>query len=288
MWLTTCYTIPMIGLLLALAATFFTETQDSIGKRTVEDGRQSIYTMGFLSLFWGFLFFLGIIIFIRKEFLFSLASLPTFIPRAILEVALAHVSMLAIIRSDRSTFGLIRIGTIPLLLAVDMTLGYSVSGFALLGIGLLVAALLFVFWSRAIGKAGIDYVLFTAVAAAATLSLFKWNITQYNALEAEQIVIIGILAAYFFLMSRVVAKENPLAFLLKPLFLFQSLSAGLGEVLMSFAYLFGAASVITAAKRALSVLFAILSGHIYFKEKRLAVKLALFLFLAVGLLLLTR
>lgn len=276
----------MFGLLLTLAATFFGEAHDSIGKRAVSEGRQSIYTMGFLSLLWGFLFFLFIIVFIRQEFLFSLDSLPTFLPRAILEVVLAHVSMLAITRADRSTFSLIRIGTLPLLLATDLVLGYSMSAWALTGVSVIVAAFLFVFWSHAVSKTGIGYVVFTAVTAAATLSLFKWNITHFNSVEAEQSSILLILLGYFFVMARYKAGENPLLFLRRPLFLFQSLAAGLAEVLMSFAYLFGTASVITAAKRGLSVLFAILSGNLYFNERNLVAKLAIFLFLVVGLLLL--
>lgn len=89
-------------------------------------------------------------------------------------------------------------------------------------------------------------------------------------------------------MARFVAKENPFLFLKQPIFLVQSLSAGLGGVLVSFAYLFGAASVITATTRALSVLWAITSGNLYFKEKHTAVKLILFSFLAIGLVLISR
>lgn len=128
----------MIGLLLVLAATFFTETQDTIGKRTIQQGRQSIYTMGFLSLVWSFLFFLVILVFIKKEFIFSRASLPTFLARAALEVVLAHISLLALTKADRSTFSLVRVGTIPLLLAVDIFLGYSISPYALAGIGVII------------------------------------------------------------------------------------------------------------------------------------------------------
>ena len=278
----------MTGLLLTFIATLFTEAQDSIGKWSVEQRKQSIYTMGFLSLLWSFFFFLFSSVFIEKAFLFSLASLPTFLPRAVLEVVLAHVSILALTRADRSTYSLLRIGTIPLLLATDVFLGYGVSPSAMLGIGVIVAVLLFLFLSRAIRKEGVGFVIFTAIAAAATLSLFKWDITHFNSVPAEQGLIMGILLLYFFLMDVAVAKENPLQFLSRPLSLLQSLSAGLGAVLFSFAYLFGAASVITAAVRALSVLWAILSGNIYFKEKNLAVKFAAFLFLVLGLALISR
>ena len=42
---------------------------------------------------------------------------------------------------------------------------------------------------------------------------------------------------------------------------------GAGSSVMGFAYYYGAASVIASAKRALNILFAVLSGNIYFHEK---------------------
>ena len=280
-----CYNARMIGLFLVLASTFFTETQDSIGKRTVSDGRPSIYPMGFLNLMWGFLFFL-VIIFVRQSFVFSLASLPTFVPRLLLEIVLAHVAVLAITRADRSTFSLIRIGTIPLLLFADIMLGYAIGMWAFIGLGVIILVLLFAFSNQTIGKKGIGLVATTALLAAVTLSLYKYDITHFNSVEAEQSLIIGALLVYFFLMARFSANENPLRFLRQPVFLMQSLSAGLAELLMSFAYLFGTAAVITAAKRAFAVLFGVISGQMYFKEKHLAAKLVISLFLIVGLVLL--
>lgn len=277
----------MTGLLLTLAATFFSEAQESIGKNAVLQRQQSIYTMGFLSMFWGMLFFLCIIFFVKKEFLFSLASLPTFLTRAVLELILAHVSILAITRADRSTYSLIRTGTIPLLLVADIALGYSLSISAVVGIGIIAAVLISLFYGTTIRTAGAGLAGATMVLAAATISLYKYDITHFNSVEAEQSIIIAILLGYFFLMARYKAGENPLAFLRQPLFLFQSLSAGLADVLMSFAYLFGAASIITTAKRALSVLWAILAGHRYFKETRLLLKLLAFAVIAAGLVLIS-
>ncbi len=276
----------MIGLLLIFTSTFLTEVQDSIGKKSVKAGVESIYTMGFLSLLWGFLFFLFSILFIKKEFLFSVSSLPVFLPRAVLEVILAHISVRAITTADRSTFSLVRIGTIPLLLAVDLMLGYRIGKTELLGLFAIISALLLMFRSRSISKKGIRLVIASAILAVATLSLFKYDITHFNSVEAEGFLINGILLLYFFFMARTVAKENPLARLSEPRLLLQSLVAGLGGILANFAYLYASASVMTAATRAFSVLWAILSGNVYFKEKHAAAKFATFCFIAVGLVLL--
>lgn len=98
------------GFLLALFSTFFDEVSSSIGKKEVLEKKESIYTMGFLNIFWALLFFAFIIVFVKQEFLFSLSSLPTFIPRAILELAQAHFTILAIVYAERGVFGFIRTG----------------------------------------------------------------------------------------------------------------------------------------------------------------------------------
>ena len=58
------------------------------------------------------------------------------------------------------------------------------------------------------------------------------------------------------------------------------------EKKMSLASTMAPASVITAALRAFAVLFSILSGKFYFKEKKFYLKLFLFLCVAIGLVLL--
>ena len=276
----------MLGLLLVLSATFCGEIALSIGKRSVEDGKQSIYAMGFLNGLWGTLLLFFTAFVIRKTFLFSFASLPTFGLRLILELAQAHVSVLAIARADRSTFGFLRILTIPLLLLSDVALGYSISGLQIAGMAIIIAGLIALFIKNGIRRRGMWLVLFTAVNAAATISLYKYNITHYNSVEAEQGIALIVLMLYFFAMARFVKGENPLYFLKKPIFLAQSLSEGVGVVLIGFAYLYAPASIITAIKRAAEVLWATVSGKMYFGEQKLLVKLAVFVCVAAGLVLL--
>ena len=68
----------MFGIILAFLSSIFREVGTSIGKKKALQHKESIYTMGFLNLFWAVIFFFGYSFFIRGEFIFLLASLPTF------------------------------------------------------------------------------------------------------------------------------------------------------------------------------------------------------------------
>ena len=276
----------MLGIILSSAGTLLEEISFSIGKFKVQQREQSIYTMGFLSVLWGTLLFFIIAFFIRKEFIFSFASLPTFSIRALLAIAQIQVTLLAVTHSDRSLYGLIRTVTIPLLLFVDIFLGYQIELAQLVGIGIIFLTLTVLFMDRDIAKQGMGYVAFTAINAVATISLFKYNISHFNSVEAEEGIIGLILVIYLALMAFFVAKENPFKFLIKPMFFLQSISAGMGSVLVGFAFLFGPASIILTARRSSSILWAILSGNVYFQEKNLIARLIAFAFLAGGLVLL--
>lgn len=272
----------MIGLTFVLIATFWEELGSSIGKWQVAERKESIYTFGFLSLLWGTLFLFGTAM-VRNEFVFSFASIPTLGARMVLEILQVHVSILAITRADRSTFGFLRILTIPLLLATDIFLGYTIGQNQIIGISIIIMALMFLFINHGIRKEGAGLVIFTAINAVATISLFKYNITHFNSVEVEQIIVHIVLLCYFLFMALGVAKENPFRFLRKPIFFAQSAGAGVGTVFMSFAYLFGTASVITTIKRAAAIFWAMLSGNKFFKEKGLLTKFISLILIAIGL-----
>ena len=278
----------MFGIIIALIATFFNEIATSIGKSRVLAKAESIYTMGFLNLFWATIFFLLYAYLVSGEFIFLLASLPTFGVRLVLEVVQAHVTVRAIAIADRSTFGFLRIITIPLLLFVDVALGYTLTMPQIVGISLIVVSFLILFAHGGLRWKGAGLVLFTAVNAVVTISLFKYNITNFNSVEAEQSIISIVLMGYFYLMARFYTKERPFSYLAKPVFFAQSFAMGIGSALLPFAYLFAPASVITSAKRVGAILVSTLSGNIYFKEKRFAVKLVAFTLMAASIVLLTR
>lgn len=273
----------MLGIILVSIGTLFEEISDSIGKNKIASREESPYTMAFLSLFWGGIFF-GMASLIKNDlFIFRLESLPTFLIRAIFEIIQLYVSVLAIARADRTTFSFLRTLTIPLLLMVDLFLGYRLGLFGIVGISVITLTTLLLFSRHEIKKNGSGFVIFSAINAVFTISLFKYNITNFNSVVAEQLLMYIILLTAFFFISIVKAKENPFIFLVKPVFLLQSFSVGLGGMVESFAFNYGAASLIIAAKRSAAIFWSLLSGKKYFKEKNVIFKVLITILLALGL-----
>ena len=278
----------MFGLFLVFSSTLFKEISSTIGKYQIAEKRSTIFTFGFLEIFWGTIAYFAIAFLIRQEFIFSLDSLPTFGLRLVLEVVQAHVTVLALARASRSTFTFLRTLTIPLLLVTDMFLGYSLGTVQIVGVLLILCALISLFYgNRRIDRAGAGLVLFTAVNSVATLSLYKYNISHFNSVEAEQGLIALAVLTYFFIAGYIYNKENPFRFLRQRTFFMQSISSGLGSVILAYSYTLAAASIITTAKRASEILWALVSGQYYFAEKNLTQKILAFLVVGAGLVLLT-
>lgn len=271
----------MLGIFLLASGSFFSEMGVSLGKEEVLRRKENIYTYGFLSLFLSTLVFVCIA-FIRGKFLFSVESLPTLGLRMILEIFQAYISIKAITIADRSTFGFLRVLTIPLLLLVDISLGYSLAVNQIIGAGILTVSLLLLLLNHGLRTKGIGFVLLSAVNAVITISLFKYNISHFNSVEVEQGIVQIILLVYFSVMVWRTKGKNPLRLLAKPLFFLQSLSQAVAGVLISFGYLFIPASVASSVERSTSVFFSLLSGKQYFHEKKFAQKLVAFLFLIIG------
>jgi|SRR3989344_6332726 len=271
----------MFGIFLLASGSFFSEIGLSLGKEEVARRKENIYTYGFLSLFLSTVVFICIA-FVRGKFLFSLDSLPTLGLRIVLEIFQAYVSIKAITTADRSTFGFLRVLTIPLLLMVDLALGYSLAVNQIIGAGILTISLLLLFFNHGLRTKGVGFVIISAINAVITISLFKYNISHFNSVEVEQGIVQVILLVFFALMAWRTNGQNPLHMLRKPLFFFQSLSQAVAGVLVSFGYLFIPASVAASVERSTAVFFSLLSGNRYFHEKKLAQKLIAFLFLVIG------
>lgn len=277
----------MFGILLTAFSSSLEEIGSTIGKRKMRDGSASLYSIGFLNLLGGAIF-LGIIGLVRDSFVFSLASLPTFIPRLILEIILVHITIRALAKADRSTFGFIRTGTIPLLLLTDVVLGYSITFNQLSGILIAALGLLFMFMNHGIRSEGALLTALSAIGAAATITLYKYNITYFNSVEAEQLIVLLVLLVQFFVCAVVLKGENPFALLRKRAFFTEAAVMGIGQVGLSFAFLLAPASIITTAKRSLEVLAGIISGHRHFKEQRPVIKIIGLAIITVGLYLIVR
>ena len=279
----------MFGVLLAALSSALGELSDSIGKQAVRTKISSIYTFGFLTAFAMTVVIITIGIF-RHDFIFSLASLPTFIPRLLLEIAQTQISIMAIVKADRSDFGLIRTLTVPLLLIVDINLGYHVTAFQVFGIGCIVFAIAWLFYAEHSNAKGRWLIIASALNAVITISLYKYDISHFNSVEAEQSIISLVLMLYFFIRATQEKRENPVQFFRHPILLVQAMATGLSSAAGSYAIVFAPASVVTAALRASAVLFSLLSGKFYFQEKKFTLKIEIFCVIAVGLLclLLTR
>ena len=274
----------MLTVLFASLGSFAEEISFSIIKFKTVRGEVSIYTAGFINMLFGVLVF-GALAIIRGSFLFSFASLPTFSLRVVLEIAQVYVAMLATMKADRSTYAFIRNLTIPLLLLVSWGLGYSVSLNQWMGIAVISLVLAIILITNIINTKGIWYSLFIAINAVATISLFKYNISHFNSVEGEELVLLSILLI-FFLIGALFKKENPLVFLKNKIFVGQGAAYAVAAIFEVFAISFGNPGIATAAQRSAAVLAAIVSGHSYFQETKLWEKIIVCLLLVVGLILL--
>ena len=282
----TGYTFSMFGLLLIGLGTSFGEVSESIGKIEVASKRQSIYSMAFLSLSLTTLILL-LTIFIGESVTFKLASLPYFIPRLILEILLAFLTVKAIISADRTTFTFIRLISIPLLLTVDIILGYTISIFQVCGIlGILLAVAILLGFTKQSRK-GAALTATTAVLSVATISLYKYDITNFNSVVAEQAIVCSVLVLFFGLMAKRQNNENVFKLFLRPLPVMQAMAGGASSVLESFAYGLAPASIILGAKRGFSVCWSIISGQRLFDERSLRIKISAFVLVVGSLVLLT-
>lgn len=276
----------MFGVILETIGTFFDEISSSIGKDKTNKREEGLYSFAFLQLFFGFLFFAALAVIYHNLFIFRSASLPTFVVRVFLEVLQLHLTVVAISRADRSTFSLVRIGTVPLLLLVDLFLGYKIGTSQAIGIGFIITGFLAVFTSRNINKKYIGVVVFGSVNAVATISLYKYNISHFNSVVGEESILMFILLVYTLFFAFYLHRENPFKLLRRSIFFAQSLSQGVGSLFESFAFAFAPASIILSAKRSSAMLWAILAGNLYFRERHIIFKLAIFVVLAAGIVLL--
>lgn len=272
----------MFGILLMLTGTFFEETATSVGKIGIRRHLESPFSFGFVNSALQTLLFAAIAFWRWDELRFSSASLPYLVLRICLEMVLATVTLYAITRADRSTFGFVRTLTIPVVLGVDFFLGYAFAWPNLLGLCLIIGALLWLFKNHGLKRRGLVLSLASALLAAMTISLFKYSITNFNSPEIDQLVANSVLLVFFFVMSRLVYREDALRALLTGRGLAQSALTAASGMAESYAYLFAPAAIIVAAKRSLSMMWSVLSGRAVFHERRLAVKLTALFVCAAG------
>lgn len=263
----------MLAAIILFASTFAIEAGSSIGKESARRHRENVYDMGFLSLFWGLVFLLVTLLF-GAPWRFQLASLPTLLPRLGLEIALTYINAEAIIRADRTTTNFLRLISIPLLLVVDLALGYHISAWQLAGVGIMFVALIVAFSHNRHGRRGAWLAVLSGLLAVGTVSLYKYDITHFNSIAAEQTLVLAVLVAYFYVGSARLRRQSPLRLLLRPVTGTQSLASGVAVVLESFAFGLAPASVILTFKRSFGLMWAVIFGGTYFHEHSLRRKVS--------------
>ncbi len=277
----------MPGIFLIIIATLFEEVSTSSAKESISRHLESIASRAFLVGLWGMLF-LGISLLGGVDWKFSAASLPFFFARVVLELFQTNITLKAITIADRSTFGFFRTLTIPLILCIDVILGTALSISQIWGIMAIVAALLLLSYSHSLSSKGMWLVLLSAIGSSLTLSLYKFNITHFNSVPAEQILGGLILLPYFFWHAVVKDKENPFKLLRSKKILSESAASGVGGILASFAYLFAPASVIVAAQRSSAMCWSVVAGALHFHERHMYEKVSVLGLTIMGIILLIR
>jgi hypothetical protein len=273
----------MLPVLLVLTSTFSLEASMSLGKRNVSQRRETVFDMCFLGLFWALVVLLITLAF-GATWHVSLASLPTLVVRILLEALLVYNLAETTVMADRTTMAFLRLLTIPLLLVVDISLGYHITNVQLAGIGVMFCALVLAFRHNARSRRGAWRAVLSAIIAVGTVSLYKYDITNYNSVVGEQSVVLSALIIFFLFMARR-QKRSPLALLLKPNTGTQSLANGISIALESFALSLAPASIIITLKRSFAVVWAIVFGGVYFHEHSLKRKVSSGALLALSLIL---
>lgn len=262
----------MLGVFLAWLGSFFEEISSVVGKKKLASKEEDTFVFFFLQCLACLVAFAILIIIFPKEFRFSWDSLPLMSVRIVLEIFQFYISIMALRLADRSSFAFIRSGTIPLLLIVDLVIGYQISEWQLVGVFGLFILILMAFREKVIRGEGLKYMIISTLNSVLTISLYKFSITNYNSVAAEQFVVIAVMLVFAQLIC-LKRGQNPWKFLTKKEYIIQSGSYAVGSMIESFAYLYSAASILTAVKRASAVFWGTVSGIWIFREQKARQKL---------------
>lgn len=276
----------ILGIFLETIANLFEEISCSIGKRESQAGRVSIFMMGWMQHLLALLILVVVFLLGFDQFRFSWQSWPTMAIKLILDIFQVHIALLAIEATERTAFSFVRMLTLPLLLVIDLMLGYVLMPAQLAGMILLAGIFIYTFANHVMKKKGMWLLIFIAVNSAATISIYKYHITHFNSVLAEQMIVYVVLTIYLWLFLRFKTKEKLRVQMLKPAVLIQALSMGFAALLSSYAFVFAPSSVITTARRAGSILWSTLSGLVYFKEDHKKQKLFIAFLLIIVLVML--
>src|SRR5690606_12002348 len=113
-----------------------------------------------------------------------------------------------IVKADRSTFSFLRLLTIPLLLVVDIVLLYAISVTQIAGIAVILVALAILLYAHKKARKYAGLVVVTALVSVVTISLYKYDISHFNSVVAEQSIFYVIMLVFFGIMAKYRHNEN--------------------------------------------------------------------------------
>jgi drug/metabolite transporter (DMT)-like permease len=277
----------LLAIILILGGSILSEVSSSLGKYSVNHKVVGLFSLGFLNSLIGFGLFAGLVVFQPDAWKFSLASVPILAVRIVLDCLQLFWTLKATAAATRGTFGLVRSATIPLVLIADLLLGYALGPWMLVGMGLIFSTLVILAAMGDLDGKGLKYVALSAVNAAVTISLFKYNITHYNSVATEQIITMFFMMVVCLVLA-FAFKERILHAFRRPILAAEGAALGGGGLLDAFAYQFIPASVAVTMIRALSVFWSIIFGKAYFKETHFIPKLMGCAVIVLGIALLAR
>ncbi len=275
----------MFAALLVLVGNFFGELSASASKFAFS-GRVFTYVLyGFLTEGIALIFFGGTAVIQGLSFSYNMHALPVFALRVISEFIQCEVVFRALAVADRSTFGFIRVLTIPLLLIVDIALGYTITNIDFLGIGIILIVLLAYFAGTKIHGKGMGYAFASALLSVATITFYKYDIAHFNAAAISQFYVAVVLFFIYAVRLFFSSEDRRLLVEMKahPLLGLSFASQAVSSVLVSLAYQYAPASLILALSRATSVLWSLAAGVFYFHEDRVVRKTFVFALIVLGL-----
>lgn len=278
----------MFSALLVLTSTLSGEISQSLGKQLALWRRESVYELAFLELFWGLVIVASTVAF-GAEFKLDLAhSWPTMLIRLALEIVMIYSIAEATVKADRSTIGFMRLITIPFILVVDIALGYHLSWLQLAGIVLMFVGLVAAFRHTKMKGRGAGLAALSGFMGVGTVSLYKYDITHYNSVAAEQIIVLGCLVLITYTVAWWRSRRSPWRLLYHPNTGTQALANGVAVALESFAYSLAPASLVMTYKRSFALLWSLVFGSMRFHEHSLKRKLMAAVFMLASVFLLAQ
>lgn len=226
---------------------------------------------------------------IKWEFNFDSSSIWILFLRFIFESLQTYLTLKAIVSTDRSTFNIIKILTLPLLIVVDIILGYNIAMTSIVWMWIIVASFLyFNLKEHTLNLKGSFFVFASTFNALITISLCKELITNYNnSFEVVQIIWAAwsiIFLAWLLLWKR---EKVEWKILKDKMVLWGLICYWIWTLLASYWYTLMNASEATTILRIWAMFSGLLLWYLVFKEDNIKSKVTMTLTIVVWVIIMT-